>query len=157
MSGKYRSQISKDNKKEESKNTSSLQPVASEGLVVVLNAHYLITELDVANSDSIKNYSQKPFIDVRNFHGNAKNYPTISFTVLYVKDGQPHTTLSFELTITHKKSNTRNSPYEANVIVKQIHRSIIFQGGVALGAYESGAYKDIVKKLVKNIEDKENR
>jgi NTE family protein len=65
--------------------------------------------------------------------------------------------LSFELTITDKDGKTRNPPYSANVTVKRVHRAIIFQGGVALGAYEAGVFQAIVEKLSKYDEDKKRK
>ena len=40
------------------------------------------------------------------------------------------------------------------MIVKRVHRAIIFQGGVALGAYEGGVFQFLVEDLVKNDKDK---
>lgn len=34
------------------------------------------------------------------------------------------------------------------MIVKRVQRAIIFQAGVALGAYEAGAYQAMVEKLI---------
>ena len=81
----------------------------------------------------------------------------LSFTAPYVKGSDLNTTLSFELTITDKDGKTRNSPYNANVIVKRVQRAIIFQGGVALGAYEAGVFQAIVEKLIKNDEDRKRK
>ena len=43
------------------------------------------------------------------------------------------------------------------MIVKRVHRVIIFQGGVALGAYEAGVFQALVEKLVKNDKDKKRK
>lgn len=42
----------------------------------------------------------------------------------------------------------KKDTYQANVIVKRVQRAIIFQAGVALGAYEAGAYQAMVEKLI---------
>ena len=81
-----------------------------------------------------------------------KENSTLSFTAPYVTGDGITKRLSFELTMKDKSGKTRR-PYNANVVVKRVHRAIIFQGGVALGAYEAGAYQAIIEKLG-DIEDK---
>jgi NTE family protein len=41
-----------------------------------------------------------------------------------------------------------------NVIAKRVHRAIIFQGGVSLGAYEAGVFQALVEQLSKEDENK---
>ena len=48
-------------------------------------------------------------------------------------------------------------PYNVDIIVKRVQRAVIFQGGVALGAYEAGVFRAIVEKLIKNDEDKKRK
>ena len=36
--------------------------------------------------------------------------------------------------------------HDAKVIVERVHRAMIFQGGVALGAYEAGVFQAVVEK-----------
>jgi predicted acylesterase/phospholipase RssA len=55
-----------------------------------------------------------------------------------VKGSDLNTTLSFGLTITDKDGKMSDPPYQADVIIKRVHIAIIFQGGVAFGAYEAG-------------------
>ena len=55
--------------------------------------------------------------------------------------------LSFQLTITDNDGKTKDPPYKVDVTVKRVQRVIIFQGGVALGAYEVGVFHALVKKL----------
>jgi NTE family protein len=77
---------------------------------------------------------------------------TLSFTAPYVKGNQASAKISFELTIKDNKGKPKGSPYTADVIVKRVHRAMIFQGGAALGAYEAGTYEAIVQRLVKENE-----
>lgn len=144
MSGKDMAEISKNRKK------AAYKHVVSEGSVVVLDAHDIIGDVDTS---SIKNYSWNPTTDL-DVDDGVKDKPIISFTAPYVKGDHLNTTLRFELTVTDKDSKTRNSRYIVDIIVKRVHRAIIFQGGVALGAYEAGVYKAIVEKLIKNDEDR---
>jgi len=44
--------------------------------------------------------------------------------------------------------------HQVNVIVKRVQRAVIFQGGVALGAYEAGVFRALVKKLSEQEQDK---
>jgi hypothetical protein len=44
-----------------------------------------------------------------------------------------------------------------DVIVKRVYRAVIFQGGVALGAYEAGVFRAIVEKIIKNNEHKKRK
>jgi NTE family protein len=127
----------------------AFQHVVSEGSVVVLNARDVIGDADTS---SVKNYSWKP-TDIHLDDG-IKNNPVISFTAPYVKDDGPYTTLRLELTTTHQDSKIKDSTYDVDVIVKRIQRVMIFQGGVALGAYEAGVYRAIVDKLIKEDEDR---
>jgi len=155
MSGKDRVEISKSSKKAETDQQPALKLIVSEGSTVVLDSRDLLKDVD---SDSIKNYSWKQTTDARiNINGGIKDNSILSFTAPYVTGGDVNTTISFELTIIDKDGKTRNPPYTANVIVKRVQRAIIFQGGVALGAYEAGVYRAVVEKLIKNDEDRKSK
>jgi len=123
--------------------------IVSEGSVVVLDALDLIGDVDTG---SIKSYSWKQKTD-----DSVTDSRVFSFTAPYVEGDRTNTTLGFELRIRDKDGRTKNSPYNVDVIVKRVHRAIIFQGGAALGAYEAGVYEAIVKKLIKNDEDRERK
>lgn len=146
MNGKNGAEISKNSKKVD---TNHFELVVSEGSVVVLDARNVIGDVDTS---SIKNYSWKP-TDIHLDDG-IKNNPVISFAAPYVKDNGLYTTLRLELTTTHNDSKIKDSTYDVDVIVKRIQRVMIFQGGVALGAYEAGVYRAIVDKLIKEDEDR---
>ncbi len=154
MNAKYRDEISKIYNDEEANPQPNFELVVSEGSEVVLHASDLIRDVDNTTSNPVKNYLWNPITDISYFNNSIKDNSTFSFTAPYVKGINPYTTLKFELTIPDKEGKKRNSSYNANVIVKRVHRAIVFQGGVALGAYETGAYQAIVEKLVKNDEDK---
>jgi NTE family protein len=155
MNGKDRVDISKSSKKTETNQQSAFRHVASEGSVVVLDARDIIDDVDTS---SIKNYSWKPPADMHlDIYDGIKDNPVISFTAPYVKGDNLNSTLSFELTITDKDGKTRNPSYHVDVISKRVQRAMIFQGGVALGAYEAGVYKAIVEKLTKEDEDRERK
>jgi NTE family protein len=160
MNGKNGGEISKNSKKAD---TNHFEHVVSEGSVVVLDALKIIGDVD---TKSIKSYSWKPHTDIHlDIDDGATDKPVISFTAPYVKGASLSTQgnrlntqgLSFTLTVTDKDSKTRSSIFNVDIIVKRVHRAIIFQGGAALGAYEAGVYKAIVEKLVKNDEDRERK
>ena len=44
-----------------------------------------------------------------------------------------------------------------NVVVKRVHRAMIFQGGVSLGAYEAGVFSALVEKISKEDESKKRQ
>lgn len=146
---------SKITKKGETDQKPVFNYVVSEGSQVLLDAHDFVKEIDITNS--IKNYSWKPPVGTHlNIDDSIKNDKSIiSFTAPYVKDNEINTTLSFKLKIANKDEEEKeeNSPYNVDVVVKRVHRAIIFQGGVALGAYEAGAYRAIVEKIIKNDKD----
>jgi len=145
---------SKITKKEETNQKPFFNYVVSEGTQVLLDARDFVK--DMGTTHSIKDYLWNPPVGTHlNIDDSIKNDRTILlFTAPYVKDNDINTTLSFKLTVSSKGDDEEeNSPYDVNVVVKRVHRAIIFQGGVALGAYEAGAYRAIVEKIIKN--DKE--
>ena len=144
--------------------------VVSEGSTILLDARDLVKDVDI---NSIKYYlweqTDENGIPVANDDGKDKDKSSFSFTASYVKDSEANTTttakntatqptytnLGVRLTITDNDGN--DSHYNADIIVKRVHRAIIFQGGVALGAYEAGVYQAIVEKIIKNDEDKKRK
>src|SRR5215208_1243643 len=78
-----------------------------------------------------------------------------SFKAPYVRgENRITTTLNFKLSIIDKNTdNNKPVQYDTKVIVKRVHRAIIFQGGVALGAYEAGVFQALVKKLGEEAQD----
>ena len=138
MTGKNKGEIPSDIKKDII-NSTSFNYIVSEGSIVVFNLHDFISyrdeDIDIGKigfqsciqTDSI------PIVDP-----SIEN-DRISFTAPYVKGTEPNTRLSFELTI--KDKSGKISHYIANVIIKLVQRVMIFQGGVALGAYEVGYFE----------------
>ncbi len=87
-------------------------------------------------------------------HSFSKDNSVFSFEAPYIsEDNEVKTQLNFELNIIDIK-NTVIKTIPVNVVVKRVQRAIIFQGGVALGAYEAGVFRALVEKLVKNDKDK---
>jgi NTE family protein len=145
MNGKDRAEVSKNSKK------AAYKHVVSEGSVVVLDAHDIIGDVDTS---SIKNYSWNQTSGMHIIiDDTAKDKWILSFTAPLLEGDDINTTLNFEFT--DKGGNTRNYNCNASVIVKRVQRAIIFQGGVALGAYEAGVYGAIVEKLIKNNKDRQ--
>jgi NTE family protein len=150
MDGKDKSAIPKNSKKVENQQP-GFKHIVSEGSIVVLDARDLIKD-----TNSIKHYSWKQTAGIPVINDLVKDSPSFSFTAPYVKGNDINTRLTFEL-ITKDADGKTGDPYNANVIVKRVHRAIIFQGGVALGAYEAGVFQALVEKLVKNDEDKKRK
>jgi NTE family protein len=124
----------------------------SEGSSVILDARDFLSTDDLSNDSS---YTWEPKKGTTVPIGARGENATFSFTAPYVKGNTVTNSLTFDLTIKDKSGKTRG-PYTVNVVVKRVQRAMIFQGGVALGAYEAGAYQAIVEKLVK-IEDKNRK
>jgi len=81
---------------------------------------------------------------------------TISFKAPYLRDNDLNIKLEFELTIAAKDNKTKDMSatiHKADVTVKRVQRAIVFQGGVALGAYEAGVFHALVKKLSQRDQD----
>jgi hypothetical protein len=113
---------------------SSFKRIISEGSTVVLDARDLVKDID---TNSIKYYSWRQIAGIPITNDNVKEMSSFSFAAPYVKSSDVNTLLTFELTVRDNDNKTRD-PYKANVIVKRVQRAMIFQAGVALGAYEAG-------------------
>jgi NTE family protein len=146
----------------------SFKRVVSEGSTVVLDVRDLVKDID--NVNSIKYYSWKQTAGPHIAIDDVKDKSNFTFIAPYVKDDEgnknsatktsippAYAELSFQLTITDNVGKTKNSPYNVDIIVKRVQRALIFQGGVALGAYEAGVFRAIVEKLIKNDEDKKRK
>jgi hypothetical protein len=135
--------IRSDNKIDAS--NSSLKYTVSEGSTVVLDATDFLPANDIGINDS---YTWKQQIG-----GDSVYHDVIlSLTAPYVNGSGLTSRLSFELTIKDNKGKTKGT-YTADVIVKRVQRAMIFQGGVALGAYEAGVFHALVKKLSEQDKD----
>jgi NTE family protein len=151
MAGKNNGAVPQSDTKKDVTNSTGFNYVASEGSVVVFDLHDFISDKDI-NADKIEFQSciqtdNMPAVD------RHDEKDRISFTAPYVKGNDVNTKLSFELTVKDNSGKTRDPPYTASVIVKRVQRAIIFQGGVALGAYEAGVLEALVQKLDKQEED----
>jgi hypothetical protein len=110
-----------------------------------------ISEKDINNTDSFTFLSceKTSGIPVENLH--QENDRIFSFKAPYLRDNdEVNTVLHFKLTFKDKNdSSDRKITHDAKVIVKRVHRAMIFQGGVALGAYEAGVFQAVIEELVK--------
>jgi NTE family protein len=59
---------------------------------------------------------------------------------------EPSITLKFQLVVSDDKGRSSN-PSHVNIRVKRVQRAMIFQGGVAIGAYEAGVFQALVNKI----------
>jgi NTE family protein len=143
----------------------SFRTVVSEGSTVVLDARDLVNDIGTI---PIKYYSWEQIAGTPIVNGDVKDKSSYSFTAPYVEHNDYNTptdnpviplvysNLSIQLTITDNDGNKRG-PHIGNIIVKRVQRAIIFQGGVALGAYEAGVFQAIVEKLLENNEAKKRK
>src|SRR5215469_14227563 len=117
MVGKDKDAIQGSGNKRNAKESIDFEYVVPEGSVVVLNARDLIKDADITKS--IKNYSWSQTAGTHLLiDDNIKNDPILSFAAPYVEGDNPNSTFGFELTIIDKDGKTRDSPYNANVVVK---------------------------------------
>jgi NTE family protein len=146
--GKDKGEISKNSSKTDAKQSIEFSQTVSEGSKVILNAQEFMKDIDTTN----KSYSckQTKGISVDDLRNETTH--SFSFTAPYILDNKVNTSLSFELTSTDNSGKT--STHNANVIVKRVHRAIIFQGGVSLGAYEAGVFQALVEKISEEDEGK---
>ena len=152
--GKDKGEIPRIGNRTAVKKSMDFKYAVSEGSNIVLNANDFL-QANHINTNNSYSWKQTEGTPIANYIPRENS--TLSFTAPYVKGKGANTSLSFELTIKDNGGTTRDPLYNANVIVKRVQIVIIFQGGVALGAYESGAYQAIVEKLVKNDEDKKQK
>lgn len=138
-----------------------MEYVVSEGSMVVFDAREFAVDRHIANrksSNENNNNNNVNFESCKQETRDDMHVPNISkeqnsriywFKAPYLRDKDAvTTTLNFNLKITGD-----DTPYYAKVVVKRVQRAIIFQGGVALGAYEAGVFEPLVKHLEKLEED----
>jgi len=174
MNGKNNSESLKGGRKTEDTHT-SFKRVVSEGSTVILDVRDFVNDID--NINSIKHCLWKQTEGMPIVIDDVIDKPYFSFLAPYVEDNylgnntdttnstattntpiQPaYFKLGFQLTITDNDGKSKDSPYNVNIIVKRVQRVVIFQGGVALGAYEAGVFRAIVERLIKNDEDKKRK
>jgi NTE family protein len=135
-----------------------LEYVASEGSTVVFDALELIlgkhasnkTLFDENNSPKFESCDQKRGDEIQvNNLTLGQDGRIYWFKAPYLRNENAVTsTLNFKLKIVGQEIS-----YDAKVLVKRVQRAIIFQGGVALGAYEAGVLQTLVQQLDKREED----
>lgn len=134
-----------------------LEYVAPEGSTVVLDALEFTMHKHTNNKRSSDENTPKfaswdqtreDTIQVSNLT-KAQNDRVYWFKAPYlIEENAVTTTLNFKLKIVGEET-----PHQVKVVVKRVQRAIIFQGGVALGAYEAGVLQALVDKLDKVEED----
>ena len=174
MNGKDNSESPEGGRKTEDMHT-TFKRVVSEGSTVVLDVRDIVNDMD--NINSIKHCLWKQTAGIPLVIDNVIDKQNFSFLAPYVEDNylgnNADTTnltaatdtsippayfkLGFQLTVTDNNGKTKDRPYNVDIIVKRVQRAVIFQGGVALGAYEAGVFRAIVERLIKNDEDKKRK
>jgi NTE family protein len=121
-----------------------IKPSIAEGSTVTLDADDFIEKNDLVDKAG-KSYlwtkiSGPP---ITNLVDEKTKNP--SFKVLYVENNNITADLVFSLKIT--LGNGKKSEHKAIVKVKRVHRVLILQGAVSLGAYEAGVYEALFYNL----------
>jgi NTE family protein len=130
--------------------------VVSEGSIVEFHAREFASDRHADNrkSSNVNDNNSINFESCRQERGDddeipvtlpveSQKGPTCRFRAPYLRDKDAvTTTLNFNLKIAGD-----DTPYPVKVIVKRVQRALIFQGGVALGAYEAGVFETLVNHL----------
>ena len=132
MSRKDKDEIAGISKKIETKNYT-----VSEGSTVFFDLGDFINIKDIHNINS--NSFSCTRTDGIPVSLHKENNQTFSFRAPYVRGNDITIRLNFELTT--KDDYDNSTLHRANVVVKRVQRAMIFQGGVALGAYEAGVFQ----------------
>ena len=159
MAGKDKDEISQRDRKAYAKKPTVFKYAVSEGSTFVFDLDDFISEKDINNTNSFTFLSceQTSGIPVESLHKETDRI--FSFKAPYLRhNDEVNTNLHFKLTFIHNNdSSDKKINHNAKVVVKRVHRAMIFQGGVALGAYEAGVFQAIVEKVSKNNEDKKRK
>jgi NTE family protein len=120
----------------------------SEGSTVIFDLRQFLGADTVSRHQNVKSYS---FLSCRQISGITvgeikENDQIISFKAPYIRSDDLITNLEFELR-TGTKKNDDITVHNVHVTVKRVQRVMVFQGGVALGAYEAGVFRALVKRL----------
>jgi predicted acylesterase/phospholipase RssA len=149
VEGQGKSKITKTSDNNLPKADAGLDQTVSEGSTVTLNGHGFTTD-EGKVSYSWSRISHRNY-DITIINADS---PNPAFKAPYIMDDsrnrdiEPSITLKFQLVVSDNKGTSSN-PSEVNIKVKRVQRAIIFQAGVALGAYEAGVYHALVKTLSK--------
>lgn len=124
----------------------------SEGSTVIFDLRQFL-----GANGSHQNVKSRSFISCRQISGIAvgeikENDQIISFKAPYVRGDDLNTNLEFELR-TGINKNDDVTAHNVNVTVKKVQRVMVFQGGVALGAYEAGVFHTLVTRLSQQDQD----
>ena len=127
-----------------------MDQTVSEGSTVVLHGSG-----SPADSTTKLSYFWKQVSD-GNYDVNLDNEKkqNLTFKAPYILDDENsdkvkiNTTLRFRLIVSDNNTGKTSGPAYVNITVRRVQRAIIFQGGVALGAYEAGVFRALVKKLI---------
>jgi NTE family protein len=121
--------------------------IVSEGSTVTLNGHGFTT--DGREVSYLWSYVSPHIYDVTITEPDS---PNPKFKAPYITDEdnngdiRPSVTLKFRLVVSDDKGKS-SSPSQVSIKVKRIQRAMIFQGGVALGAYEAGVFQALVERI----------
>jgi NTE family protein len=134
-----------------------LEYVASEGSTIVFDALELLLRKDKNNKKPSDENNKPKFESCYQKRDDEIQVSNITpgqdgriywFKAPYLRDENSITSmLHFKLKIVGQEIT-----YNAKVLVKRVQRAIIFQGGVALGAYEAGVLQTLVQDLDKQEE-----
>jgi NTE family protein len=121
--------------------------IISEGSTVTLKGHGFTT--DGGEVSYLWSYVSPDIYDVTITEPDSPN-PTLKAPYIIDEnhDGriQPSITLKFRLVVSDIKGRS-SVPSEVRIKVKRVQRAMIFQGGVALGAYEAGVFQALVERI----------
>ena len=143
--------ITKNSEETNKSNDGDFNDIVSECATVVLDAQDLIKSTDI---ESVKDFSWKQTGGPTAVIQSDNKSRTFSFVAPYVRGKDLSNRLSFELTADYNVN--QSTIYTANIMVKRVSAAIIFQGGVALGAYEAGVFRALVEKITEE-ENREKR
>src|SRR5215467_644583 len=135
-------EIPKNSKEVDKSIEGDFNDIVSEGAAVVLDAQDLMKSTDIK---SVKDFSWEQTGGPTAVIQSDNRSRTLSFVAPYVRGENLSIRLSFELTADYDVN--KSTVYTANIMVKRVQRAIIFQGGVALGAYEAGVFRALVEKI----------
>ena len=147
--GKNGNEIPQNDTRIDSKKPIYVNYVVSEGSTVVFHLVDFINDKEIeVDNFRFQSHRQKDSNNLVKIHENSQY---LWFEAPYIKGNEINTKLHFEITIV---DNYDSFTQEAVVVVKRVHRAVIFQGGVSLGAYEAGVFSALVQKLSKEDERK---
>ena len=132
-----------------------LDQTISEGSLVFLNGHGTTAKTDHEKVSYSWSQVSPENYDVSIAKPNSSN-PIFKAPYIIDDSNNGHVkrsiTLRFQLVVSDNKGISSKS--YVNIRVKRVQRAIIFQAGVALGAYEAGVFQALVKMLAEEHRSK---